>query len=447
MEAIADGVTGADGWTATAHVPFSSVRKWSGATFAGHGTWIVGAPEMVGGDDPDGLKVLAASLADAGARVLVVAHGTDDLHGETLPRDLVLVGLIELKETPRAAVSATLRYFAEQEVTVRVISGDNPATVRYLAEHVGLPGADQAVDARGKSETELERTLEGGRVFGRVTPEQKRLMVAALQARGHTVAMTGDGVNDVLALKQADLGVAMGSGSAITRGVAQVVLLDDDFDVLPSVVREGRRVLTNIEVVACLFVVKNVYSLVLSVMTSVSGWPYPFLPRHLTLISAVGIGLPGFFLALSPNQRRFAPGFLQRVLAFAIPAGVLTALAVIATYALARSEGVTGDAARTAAIVVTVIVTLWVLLIAARPLTLTRLGLVAGMAGLFVAAYLTPGVDSFFSLRHRPGGVLLLQAASIGVVVAAAIQALSHRRSVIDRLEPFGHLGSNASRT
>lgn len=428
MEAIGREVKAVEGWDAVAQVPFSSARKWSGATFAGHGTWVVGAPEVISGADPDGLRRLAALRADAGARVLVVAHGPGHLSDAALPPDLVLAALIELQETPRDAVSATLRYFAEQQVTVRVISGDNPATVRFLAEQVGLPGADRAFDARGRSETDLDQTLEEGRVFGRVTPEQKRSMVAALQDHGHTVAMTGDGVNDVLALKQADLGIAMGSGSAITRGVAQVVLLDDDFDVLPSVVGEGRRVLTNIEVVACLFLVKNVYSLLLSVTTSITGWPYPFLPRHLTLISAVGIGIPGFFLALSPNQRRFAPGFLRRVLAFAVPAGALTTLAVIVAYALAREQGLSGGASRTAAIIVTVIVTLWVLLIAARPLTLGRVGLVAGMAGLFVAAYLTPGVYSFFSLNHRPTDAVLLEAVAVGVVVGAAIDGLSHVR-------------------
>jgi cation-transporting ATPase E len=210
--------------------------------------------------------------------------------------------------------------------------------------------------------------------------------------------------------------------------VAQVVLLDDDFDVLPSVVAEGRRVLANIELVAALFLVKNVYSLILSVAVSITGWPYPFLPRHLTLISAVGIGIPGFFLALGPNRRRFQPGFLRRVLTFSILGGTLTSAAVLLTYAGAREEGLSGDAARTAAIIVTVVVTLFVLAIVSRPLTWPRAVLVVAMAGLFVAAYLTPGINSFFSLQHRPSADVTVQALAFGSAAAAIIYLLNRTR-------------------
>jgi len=281
--------------------------------------------------------------------------------------------------------------------------------------------------------------VETNRVFGRVTPEQKREMVAALQERGHTVAMTGDGINDVLALKDADLGIAMGSGSAITRGVAQLVIVDDDFDVLPAVVSEGRRVLANIERVASLFLVKNVYSLLLSVAIAITGWPYPFLPRHLTLISAVGIGIPGFFLALAPNDQRFQPGFLRRALTFSIMAGTVTAAAVMTTYASARQEGLSGDASRTAAILATIVVTLWVLLIVSRPLTLLRSLLVAAMGGIFAGAYFLPGVNTFFSLDHRPSVGITVQALAIGALAGLLIDVLQRAHALIHIVDRFSH--------
>jgi cation-transporting ATPase E len=428
VAAIGEAFPTDGGWTREGEVPFSSERKWSASGFAGHGTWLLGAPEVIDVADPHGLRAVAAALAETGSRVLALACTDAPLHGDVLPPGLSVVAVIELCERARPEVTATLGYFADQDVTVRVMSGDNPDTVRAVAERVGVGDASRSVDARNLPPPEdpaFAETVEENRVFGRVTPEQKRQMVDALQARGHAVAMTGDGVNDVLALKDAELGVAMGSGSPITRGVAQVVILDDNFDVLPSVVGEGRRVLANIELVAALFLVKNVYLLILSVAASITGWPYPFLPRHLTLISAVGIGIPGFFLAMGPNQRRFVAGFLRRVITFSGLAGTVTATAVLLTYAVARGEGLSGDASRTAAITATVVVTLWVLWIVSRPSTGWRALLVAAMAALFLAAYMTPGVDSFFSLQHRPSLEITLQALALGAAAAAVIDLVS----------------------
>lgn len=422
-------------WDTLRQVPFSSARKWSAASFDGRGTWVLGAPDVIGGSDPTALRQYSQHLSETGSRVLGIARGETPIDGEALPADLTLVGIVELHERVRPEVANTLAYFSNQGVTVRVLSGDDPTTVATVAGRLGLPGADLAMDARSLPQAggEFNDLVETNRVFGRVAPEQKKQMVDALRGRGHVVAMTGDGVNDVLALKDADLGIAMGSGSAISRGVAQVVILDDNFDVLPSVVSEGRRVLANIELVAALFLVKNVYSLILSVAVSITGWPYPFLPRHLTLISGVGIGIPGFFLALGPNDRRFLPGFLRRVLAFSILAGTVTAGAVLAVYVLAREEGLSGDASRTAAIVVTTFVTLWILWIVSRPHTPRRAALVAAMAGLFVAAYFTPGVDAFFSLQHHPGIEVTAQALAVGAAAAVVID-------VVSRWQPFRRL-------
>jgi cation-transporting ATPase E len=435
MIAIRRGIGETGAWQAQIEVPFSSARKWSGATFAGHGTWVLGAPEVVVAADPHDYRTQAGDLAAQGARALVLARGSSTFDGESLTSDLTIVAVIELRERPRSQVSRTLAYFARQQVTVRVISGDSPATVRSLAERVGLVDAARAVDARSlpPAAAEFAAAVEANRVFGRVTPEQKREMVSALQTQGHTVAMTGDGVNDVLALKDADLGIAMGSGSAISRGVAQVVILDDDFDVLPAVVGEGRRVLANIERVASLFLVKNVYSLLLSVAIAITGWPYPFLPRHLTLISAVGIGIPGFVLALAPNEQRFQPGFLRRALTFSILAGTITAAAVMTTYASAREESLSGDAARTAAVLTAIVITLWVLVIVSRPLTPLRAVLVVAMAALFVGAYFTPGINTFFSLQHRPGTKVALEALAFGGLAGLLIDIVQ-RSGVVSRI-------------
>ena len=257
------------------------------------------------------------------------------------PPHLYPAALVVLTERVRDDAADTMRYFTEQGVALKVISGDNPRTVGAVAAHVGVPGvtsAADAVDAR-QLPTEVDAlagVLAEHSVFGRVTPQQKRRVVGALQSIGHVVAMTGDGVNDALALKDADIGVAMGNGSPATRAVAQLVLLDSKFSHLADVVAEGRRVIANIERAANLFLVKNVYSLVLALIAGVTLAAYPLAPIQLTLISTVTIGIPGFVLALGPNKRRYVPGFLRRVLRFAIPTGIVTGGAAYLGYWLTR---------------------------------------------------------------------------------------------------------------
>ena len=255
----------------------------------------------------------------------------------------------------------------------------------------------------------LADALEGNSVFGRVTPRQKQIFVAALQSRGHTVAMTGDGINDVLALTRADLGVAMGSGSGATRAAAKIVLMDDSFATLPHVVAEGRRVLGNIERVASLFLTKTVYAVLLSIATAVvglaaaaglAGLRFPFLPRHLTLISTLTIGVPAFVLALAPSAQRVAPGFVSRVLRFAVPAGIACAAATFAAYLIARlTPGSDLTADRTTAVITLSATALWVLALVARPYTWWRITLVAAMAAGMVLALAVPASRTFFDLR------------------------------------------------
>ena len=402
--ALAEQFAAPQGWTSTARVAFSSARKWSGMSFEEHGSFVLGAPEIVldGLADESVVASVRATVeawAGAGQRVLVLAHVDVVLEAE-LPDGLHPLALVAFDERVRPDAAETLAYFASQGVTVKVISGDNPRTVAAVARRVGLEQSGDGVDARTLPDggEALADAVEANAVFGRVTPQQKRAMVRALQSRGHVVAMTGDGVNDALALKDADIGVAMGSGAPATRAVAQIVLMDGCFAHLPDVVAEGRRVMANVERVANLFVVKNVYAMFLALAVAVARWPYPFLPRHLTLISSLTIGIPGFFLALAPNLRRYEPGFLRRVLSFTIPTGLLSAIAVFVTYAVARAQKVQPDQARTAAFVAIMVIGLWVLVMLATPLKGWKMALIATMAGLFALAMVVPWSHDFFKL-------------------------------------------------
>jgi cation-transporting ATPase E len=425
---LAIGVAHPDdpGWRTVDTVPFSSARKWSAADFGDHGCWLLGAPDVllaaVPGSD-DGVAARVRTHASEGRRVLLVASAPGGLSGTDLPAQLAPAGLVVLDEKLRASSPATIEYFASQGVAVKVISGDSPTTVGAVARACGVPGADHPVDARelGDDPAALATTLEASSVFGRVTPQQKRAMVQALHAKEHVVAMTGDGVNDTLALKEADIGVAMGSGSAAARGVARFVLLDNDFSVFPHVVAEGRRVIANIERVANLFLTKTTYAVLLALAIGVSGLPYPFIPRYYTLLSALTIGIPAFFLALARNSRRAAPHFLERVLRFAIPAGIVAGVAAITCYLVVRGHGVSLSQERTATLITTFMVAWWVLCILARPLDGWRLVLVVTMGVGLVLALLVPVARNFFDLP-APGTASLAAAAVIGVVASAILE-------------------------
>jgi len=337
--------------------------------------------------------------------VVLLARSSTTLGEDALPEDIEPAALVVLADKTRADAAETLAYFTAQGVTLKVISGDNPVTVAAVAREAGLPHADQAMDARDlpTDEAGLREALETHSVFGRVQPDQKRQMVRALQAAGHTVAMTGDGVNDVLALKDADMGIAMGSGSSASRAAAQLVLLDGSFATLPHVVAEGRRVINNIERVANLFLVKSTYSMLLALAVGVIHVPFPFLPRHLTLVGSLTIGIPSFFLALAPNDRLAVPGFVSRVLHFAVPAGALAALVTFTGYALARGPlDLSGDQSRTMATLILTGAGLVVLVRLAQPFSAWRAGLVLSMIGLFALVLLLPAGQEFFALELPP---------------------------------------------
>ena len=386
-------------------------------------TWLLGAPEVLLAAGDRRLRRRPTELAAERGRGCCCCART----AATCRADRRSTGAARPRWSSWNSGSAptpptTLRYFAEQGVTVKVISGDNPPPCRRR-RRLGLesPAPTHAVDARTLPDDDPDRLaelLDAHTVFGRVTPQQKRAMVGALQARGHTVAMTGDGVNDVLALKDADIGVAMGSGSPATRAVAQLVLLDNRFATLPHVVGEGRRVIANIERVASLFLTKTVYAIVLRWPPASLGMPFPFLPRHSTLVNALTIGIPAFFLALAPAMDRARAGFVPRVLRLAVPAGVICAVAVLLAYGAARSGSLEQD--RTSAVLALFLTTWWVLVLIARPLNRWRIALVGAMAALFAAALALPFVRDLFALRTGDPADGLT-AVGISVVAAAAI--------------------------
>ncbi|MFF3754526.1 cation-translocating P-type ATPase [Streptomyces sp. NPDC002018] len=416
-------------WPVTDALPFSSVRKYSGAAFAeSDGTssgWLLGAPDvLLAHDDPalDGID----HLNEQGLRVLLLARAAGELDAPDTAAGAEPVAVVVLEQRLRPDAADTLAYFARQNVDAKVLSGDNAVSVSAVAAKLGLADAERTVDARllPAAREEMAEAVEAGTVFGRVTPRQKRDMVGALQSRGHTVAMTGDGVNDVLALKDADIGVSMGSGSEATRAVAQIVLLNNSFSTLPSVVAEGRRVIGNITRVATLFLTKTVYSVLLAILVACFQVEYPFLPRHLTLLSTLTIGVPAFFLALAPNTERARPNFVRRVMRYSIPSGIIAGVATFVTYLMARHYYSGPDAlgAETSAATLTLfLVSMWVLAIVARPYTWWRIALVAAMVLAFLVVLAVPALQHFFALK-LVGTTMPWLAVGIAVVASAALE-------------------------
>jgi len=417
FDAIGASLPAPDGWNLEDSVPFSSARKWSAVRIAGRGSWVLGAPEIVadGGvdtemsDDPTVgpskaatatlARTRAAELADEGLRVLLLSHTEVPLSGDTLPAGLVPEGLVILTERVRSDATQTLAYFQEQGVEIKVISGDNPATVATIAAKAGVPGSEDAIDARTLPEgEELADLMEATTVFGRVNPDQKSAMVEALQSRGHTVAMTGDGVNDVLALKKADMGIAMGTGTAAAQAVSQLVLVDSRFSTLPGVVAEGRRVTANIERVSKMFTTKSVWAAILAIALAAATISYPILPRHLTIMDALVIGIPGFFLALAPNPRRFIPGFVFRMARFVIPTGLLAGITVLLSYLLLREMGASIPQTQTMETVIFCVIGWRVIASIEHPLRKWRLWLVLAMVVLLALAFAIPFTREFFAL-------------------------------------------------
>ena len=452
--AIAAGLTGLEPTQARYAIAFNSARKWS-AVQTQAGAYVLGAPEIVlagstgsgsteadnadsdgtglGSTDNAALERVKA-LAGMGKRVLVLAHSNqalDQSENPTLPKDLTAALLVVLAEQVRPDAAQTLDYFKRQGVAVRVISGDNPVTVAAIAAHLGLRNPDGGepvgVDARTLPAIEdtqaLADVLEKHTVFGRVTPEQKRAFVNALKSRGHTVAMTGDGVNDALALKDADLGIAMGNAAPATKAVSRLVLLNSQFDALPSVVAEGRRVIANMERVASLFLTKTTWAALLAAVVAITGFVYPFLPRQLTIVSSLTIGIPAFVLALAPTNQRYRAGFLSRVLRLSVPAGVIVVVGVLCARLTLILMAANRNQISSVCTLVLVAGGLWLLSLTARPWVWWRAALVALMSTAALAVVLLAPLRGFFDLAALTANSWLVLACAAGAV-CAALEAL-----------------------
>lgn len=362
-------------------VPFSSARKKSAASFADGKTLILGAPSFVT-DEP---VPEAAQYAGNGCRVLLFAEADGVIEHDTVPPVTRLLGLILLREKLRPFAKDTLRWFRDEGVSVRVMSGDDPRTVAAAGRALELDGCERAVDCSLLSDEELKAAAENNVIFGRLTPDRKRLLVEALKANGHNVAMTGDGVNDIPSLKAADCSIAMAGGAEATEHAAQLVLLNNDFNSLPAVVAEGRRVIGNITRTASLFLVKTLYSFVLSALLLFLPLRYPFQPIQLTLVSTLTIGAPSFFLALEPSRERARGSFLKRILLRAAPGAIAVACCAIAAMILNKT-GTSFEISSTMAVLSAGVIGLVYLALTCRPFTKLRVAVCAVMSAGFALA-------------------------------------------------------------
>ena len=427
MQAIVDRVGAASERRVTHRVPFSSERKTSAVAFDDGSAWVVGAPDVVvpSGMDPALSERIAVASARGRRCVLVASTTPGDIeHKRAGGATPVLLLLFAERIRPDAA--DTVRYFAEQHVDLKVISGDSADTVAAVASATGFPGVTQIDGPKLPDEAEARsEAVVATSVFGRVTPEQKRTIVRSLQHRGRVVAMTGDGVNDVLAVKEADLGIAMGSGTAATRAVSQIVLLDDRFASLPHVVSEGRRVVANMERVAALFLTKTVYATFLAIAIGFVGLAFPFLPRHLTLIGSLTIGIPAFLLSFEPREIPVKPAFLPRVLSFAIPAGLVSGIATFAVYGVSRSGSfdLSLQQSRTAATTMMIVLGLVVLFELIEPKELHHMLMLGALFASYLFVLAVPGLRRIFDLTV-PQWEAWLVVAGVSVVAGFVMRFL-----------------------
>lgn len=383
MAALKEYFTKESGKKVLSKTGFSSATKYSSVTFE-DGAYVLGAPEFVLKEKYDDYAEEITEYASTGSRVLAFGIYDGEVDGKPLTHGILPFGFVLLANPIREAAKETFEYFAEQGVEVKVISGDNPVTVSNVAKQAGIKNADRYVDASEfEDEQSMRKALLNNTVFGRVTPSQKRKFVRILKEAGHTVAMTGDGVNDVLALKDADCSIAMASGSDAAAQASQLVLLESDFSCMPEVVLEGRRVVNNIQRSASLFLVKNIFSFLLSVASVVFMFTYPLEPSQVSLISMFTIGVPAFFLALEPNKNMIKGHFLTNVLLKALPAALTDALAVAALVIFGRTFDVSSTDISTAATMLLAIVGFMILYKISAPMNKIRFSIVSGcIAGL-----------------------------------------------------------------
>lgn len=410
-------------WRATDLVPFSSARKWSGAFFPGRGVYVMGAGEFILGEDFSAIKEQVEGYSQNGQRVLLLAHSDAPFSGKELPELIIPIGLVLISDKIRREAPRTLRYFADQGVDLKVISGDNAVTVANIARKAGLENADRYVDATTlETEEDVRQAVREYSVFGRVTPRQKLAFVKALKEDGHTVAMTGDGVNDVLALKEADCSIAMASGSDAARTVSNLVLLDSNFASMPLVVQEGRRSINNLQRSSSLFLVKTIFSALIGVMFIFLNYSYPFQPIQQTLISSLTIGVPSFLLALEPNRDRLKGKFIFNVFRMCVPAAITMAMNILALCALSGPLGLTEGELSTLAVIVTSMTGFFMLFKVCTPFNGLRSALFGGLLAAFLTAVLF--FQDFFSLTELTLPMLLALAPLLSLALVLMLVLL-----------------------
>ena len=388
-------------------IPFSSDRKYSGAVFEEKGTYLMGAAQFLFPEGDEELTEKCQSYAEEGLRVLVLAHSPQNAEGTELPEGLEPLALMLLTDVIREEAPDTLAFFDSQEVDLKVISGDDPVTVAAIARRAGLKNADSYVDATTlTTEEELQDAVAQYSVFGRVTPQQKKAMVQALQSQGHTVAMTGDGVNDVLALKEADCSIAMAQGSDAAKNIANVVLLDSNFASMPHIVNQGRRVVNNIRTAASMFLIKTMFSVMLSLLTIFFGNAYPFEPIQMSLISACAVGIPTFLLAQENNYEKIDHTFLRHVFINAFPAAITITFCVFAVMLVCQNVYHSMAMLNTACVLVTGWNYMAALKTVYAPLNTYRKVIIYGMQFIFFAAAVI--FQKLLSLGSLDFGMIIL---------------------------------------
>lgn len=420
-------------WECIRYIPFDSKFKWSGATFRGQGSFLVGAPEKVLSYGYGAVREAVEAWSQKGYRVLLAAWYEGELTaGKDAPVGATPMALILLNNRIRKTAPDTFRYFKEQGVTIKVISGDNPMTASQVAQRAGIEHGQRYVDTSTlQTDAQIRDAAEKYTVFGRVTPEMKKKLILAMKQQGHTVAMTGDGVNDVLAMKEADCGVAMASGAQAASQVAQLVLTESDFGAMPGIVGEGRRVINNIQRAAALFLVKNIMSLGVALLCIVTAMPYPFQSFNLTLIAALTIGVPGFFLAMEPNYERVRGKFLPTVLRQALPGGLTNVIVVVLAHLIMLSFGLPLSDSATVCTAVLAVVGMLVLFRVSIPFDRFR-GIIWGaMVVALAGSFLLLG--PFFELTITDSRSLLVLAAAV-IAAPTVFIVLNRLFALLDKL-------------
>lgn len=412
-------------YTAKKTVPFSSSRKWSGAEFE-KGCLIFGAPEFVLKRDYEKIREKCEKAQQEGLRVLIAAYSEEGF-GEALPGGVKAAALIFIGDIIRKEAPSTLEFFDKQGVQIKIISGDNPVTVSKIAHKAGVKNAELTVDASLLSDEDIPEAAEKYTVFGRVSPDQKLLLVKALKARGRTVGMTGDGVNDVLALKEADCSIAMQSGSDAARSVSNLVLLDSNFASMPLVVAEGRRSVNNLQRSGTLFLVKTIYSFILAFLFIFLPIPYPFQPIQLTLISTLSIGTPSFLLALQPNTDIIKGGFIRNILRTSLPQGIAIAVSVIISVVTCECLNLSTEVMSTVTTYIVGIIGFFTVIKVLKPVKPWKIAMLAALMAAFVgAAIIMPNMFSLYPLGLLGFGIVALTAA-IGIETGLLISKVTDR--------------------